>query len=93
MRRTAALEARITERYDAVPAYVKEDIVEACVWARDVLTRHEGGGHQFQIVADHDGSFCCAFAKPSWGGEHPGGWMPTVEEAIVMSVCEYLCGA
>lgn len=88
----AALEARVQATYDAVPVHVREDIVEAALWARDTLMRKEGEGHDIQLSAEPDCTMVCSFAKPSWGGDHCGRKMDTASEAIVMAVCEYLEG-
>jgi hypothetical protein len=92
-------EARIQSQYEAVPEHIREDLVEAAIWAREVLTRHEGGGHHFEISAYctlvdgqfvRDGSLQCSFAKASWAGDHCGQPMDSAAEAIVRAVCEYL---
>ncbi len=88
----AALDARIQVRYDAVPAHIKEDIIEAFLWARETLTKKEGEGHIFSIYANKDGTLGCAFAKPQWSGDHSWTGMETAEEAVVMSVVSYLEG-
>lgn len=88
-----ALEKKIIAAYKAVPEYIREDMVEAAIWARDTLMRHEGAGHHFELTAEADGLLCCSFAKAEWSGDHAGEPMPTASEAIVRAVCEYLCGA
>lgn len=76
--------------YEDIDLYIKEDLVEAAIWARDTLMKHEGEGHHFELSANSEGLLCCSFAKPSWPGDHSGSYMPTAAEAIVMSVCEYM---
>lgn len=88
-----ALETRILADYDAVPEYIRDDIVEASVWARKKLTQHDGAGHQIYVTADTKGLVVCSFAKPSWPRDHCGRGMDHGAEAIVMAVCEYLNGA
>lgn len=82
---------QLQETYSLVPDFVREDIVEACIWARKVLTEFEGSGHEFHLTYQND-SFYCSFAKPEWSGDHCGTGMSSATEAIIMSVCEYLCG-
>lgn len=86
-------EQRIQEMYANVPAYIKEDICEAALWTRTTLTDLEGSGHCIYVTADEDGLVCCSFAKPSWAGDHCGRGMEDGAQAMVMAVCEYLCGA
>ena len=78
--------------YAAVPEHVREDIVEAGIWARDVLMRREGEGHCIYVTAAKDGLVVCSFAKPEWSGDHSGTPMGHGAEAIVMAVCEYFAG-
>ena len=78
--------------YSEIPDHIKEDLCDSILWAKNFLTHHEGGGHDFQISTNANGEFCCSFAKPEWSGDHSGRYMLTVPEAIVMSVCEYLSG-
>lgn len=88
------LEKSIIDSYNAVPEHIREDIVEAGVWARDTLRDHEGLGHQFYVVSNgSDGMVVCSFAKPEWAGDHCSRPMESGSEAIVMAVCEYLNGA
>jgi hypothetical protein len=83
---------KLKELYDAVPDGVKNgDLQEALDWARETLTKHEGSGHHFQLVWTTEGLMCC-FAKPEWGGDHPGTPREEASDAIVYSVCEYLAG-
>ncbi len=89
----AALEERIQAAYAAVPESIRDDIVSASVWARNVLTELDGSGHEIYVTASGEGLVCCSFAKPSWGGDHCGRGMEHGAEAIVMAVCEYRCGA
>ena len=83
---------RAKHAYEQLPRRLKEDFIEAGIWARDTLTKHEGSGHQFEISAGVDGSFSCSFAKPAWSGDHSGDYMRTVAEAICIAVCEYMNG-
>lgn len=78
--------------YDALPANVKEDVLEALLWARDTLRDREGSGHCFVITGDRDTMLSCSFAKPQWSGDHSGSAMDTDAQAVCTSVCEYLCG-
>ena len=87
------LERRIQSAYDEVPTYLKEDFVEAAIWARDTLRDHEGKGHHFELSPEPDGTLACSFAKPEWPGDHCGRGMETAAEAIVRAVVEYLNGA
>ena len=91
--RDETMERRIRVMYQAVPLFIREDICEASAWARNTLTDLEGKGHHFTLTADNEGLVACAFAKPAWPGDHCGRGMPEGAEAIVMAVCEYLCGA
>lgn len=92
------LENRIQAKYNSVDRYIKEDVGEAIKWAKETLTKHEGDGHSFYISSrqfkdsGHWG-VCCSFAKPEWGGDHCSRAMQEGSEAVVMAVCEYLCGA
>ena len=83
---------RANEMFNQVPEYIRSDLVEAAVWARKTLTDHEGSGHDLQITGDSSQGLSCSFAKPSWSGDHSGAYMDTASEAIVIAVCEYLCG-
>lgn len=85
------VEARTKAMYDALPQHLKDDLVDACVWARQTLMEKEGSGHDFQISGGDEG-LCCSFAKPEWSGDHSGPYMSTASEAIVAAVCSYLCG-
>lgn len=87
------LENKIQEMYYNVPEHIREDIVEASIWAKDTLTKHEGEGHLIHLSTDSKGSIVCSFAKPSWSGDHCGRPMNDGAEAIVVAVCEYMCGA
>jgi hypothetical protein len=93
MPRNDALEARVKAAYDAVPDYIRDDIVKAAKWARKTLTEHEGSGHQIYVTGTNDGMVVCSFAKPEWSGDHCGDPMEHGAEAIVRAVCEYLNGA
>lgn len=86
-------EARILTMYNAVDESIRDDIVEASAWARETLTDHEGSGHQFYVSGSRDGLVVCSFAKPEWAGDHCSRGMEHGAEAMVMAVCEYLCGA
>ena len=86
-------ENRILTSYDEVSSDVKEDLEEALAWAKKTLKESEGGGHNFQVLAEKKGLVCCTFSKPSWSGEHCSRGMESASEAIVMAVCEYLNGA
>ena len=92
MARSTELETQIEAMYDGVPEYIREDVVEAGIWARETLTNKEGSGHAIYIFGTKDGMVECSFAKPSWPGDHCGSPMESGSEAIVMAVCEYLCG-
>ncbi len=93
MGRNAAMEAQIQARYAAVPEYIREDIGQAVRWARAQLTILEGVGHEIYITATGDGLVCCSFAKADWPGDHCGRGMEHGAQAVVMAVCEYMCGA
>ncbi len=81
------------EMYKKVPDSAKlGDLFDALSWARDTLRDKEGLGHQFHIHATINEMFQCSFAKPEWGGDHCSDEYPEAEEAIIMAVCEYLCG-
>jgi hypothetical protein len=88
-----SIESRIQTMYDGIPEHIKEDICEATVWARETLTNYEGAGHCIYVTAKSNGLVVCSFAKPEWPGDHCGRGMEHGAEAIVMAVCEYLCGA
>jgi hypothetical protein len=89
-----ALEDKIQAMYNNVPEDIKEDIVEACLWAKNTLTNFEGSGHQIFVTAEYKTQLVvCSFAKPEWAGDHCGRGMDHGAEAIVMAVCEYMCGA
>lgn len=81
-----------TAMYEAVPEEVRENIGLAHAWALDTLMRHEGAGHLISVTGSREGGVICSFAKPEWSGDHSGSAMYEAAEAIVMSVCEYLCG-
>lgn len=87
-----ALEERIQAMYATIDQYIKDDIVEASAWARRTLTNHEGAGHDIYVSAGGDDMVVCSFAKPEWSGDHCGRPMDHGAEAIVIAVCEYLCG-
>ena len=80
------------DMYNEVYEGVRFDLVEAAMWARDTLMRHEGAGHDFHISANRDRMLCCSFAKPQWSGDHHGPYMESASEAIVAAVCGYLNG-
>ena len=84
--------SRADDMYAHVPDFVKEDLYEALVWARNTLTEHEGSGHQFNVLGDRDMMMYGNFAKPSWAGDHTGRPKETAAEAIVIAVCDYLNG-
>ncbi len=86
------LEQKIMDMYNSVPEYTKEDIGEAYKWAKHTLTQHEGAGHDIRVYGAYN-LVECSFAKPSWAGDHCGRGMEHGAEAIVMAVCEYMCGA
>jgi hypothetical protein len=89
----AAQKAAVTAMYDGIHASTKEDICEASAWARETLTNHEGTGHLIEVTSHHALKLVvCSFAKTEWSGDHCGSPMETGSEAIVMAVCEYLCG-
>jgi len=80
------------EMYDGLPTHIKEDVVDAGLWARDTLMREEGEGHIINVTANDKRECSCSFAKPEWGGDHSGPYMELASEAIVMAVCTYLNG-
>lgn len=84
---------KILEMYESVPEHIREDIVEAGIWARDYMMRKEGEGHEFFVTANKDGTVTCSFAKPEWAGDHSSRGMEHGAQAIVMAVCEYVNGA
>ena len=84
--------AKAQAAYDAVDDTFKEDVVEAAIWARDTLMRHEGEGHSFVVHAEKDRRLSVSFAKPRWASDHSGSPMDSAAEAFVMAVCEYLNG-
>jgi hypothetical protein len=89
-----SIEARIKTMYDAVDDDIKENLVDAAIWARKTLTDHEGKGHILEITdASSRGFVVCSFMKPEWAGDHCGQPMETGSQAIVRAVCEYMCGA
>ena len=85
-------ETAILEMYNSVPECIREDIVEAGIWAREFMLRKEGEGHEFFVTANKDGTVCCSFAKPEWAGDHSSRGMEHGAQAIVMAVCEYVAG-
>ncbi len=87
----AARYAQARKRFAKAPEHIREDIVEAAIWARDTLRDHEGAGHIIQ-VSESKGLVVCSFCKPQWNADHCGETMETGSEAIVMAVCEYLSG-
>jgi len=90
----AKQEERVQARYEAVNIYTRDDVLEALLWAREILTQKEGAGHEFNVCS-HCGDchqVVCSFAKPEWGGDHGGRPMDTGSEAVVMAVCEYMEG-
>jgi len=93
MKNNPELEARIQAAYNEVPEHIREDICEATIWARYTLTNLEGRGHEIFVTAAGDGLVCCSFAKPVWPADYCGRGMDHGAEAIVMAVCEYICGA
>ena len=86
-------EDRIQAMYARTPEFAKENIGEAYAWATKTLTEREGAGHSVYVTAHGEGMVSCSFAKPEWAGDHSGRGMEHAAEAIVMAVCEYLCGA
>jgi hypothetical protein len=86
-------ETAILEMYNSVPEYIREDIVEAGIWAKEFMLRKEGEGHEFFVTANKDGTVCCSFAKPEWAADHSSRGMEHGAQAIVMAVCEYVNGA
>jgi hypothetical protein len=89
-----ALYQTAVERFNAVPEAIREDLVEALIWARDTLRDKEGAGHDFQLSPDgvNEGTMCCSFAKPEWPGDHCGPYRGQASHAVIMAVCTYLCG-
>lgn len=86
-------EQKAVALYDALPDHLKSDMIEAAIWARETLTKHEGSGHHFELIAhDYEGTLSCNFAKAEWAGDHSGSYMGTAAEAICIAVCEYLGG-
>lgn len=85
--------ARAQAQYDAVPEDIREDLFGAITWARETLRDHEGSGHNFEISYDErKQGFVASFSKPQWNADHASQPMNTAQNAIVMAVCEYLCG-
>lgn len=85
--------AKAKAAFEAVPAWVREDLYLALTWARNELTLHEGSGHNFEIAYDErEEGFVACFAKPEWNADHCSQPMNTAQEAIIMAVCEYLNG-
>ena len=88
------VEARIQAMYLGVPEHIREDICGALLWAKLTLRERGETGHEFFVTAAAEpGLVVCSFAQPSWAGDHSGRGMDHGAEAIVMAVCEYLCGA
>ena len=86
-------DVNILAMYESIPEDTREDIVEAGIWARELLAKKEGEGHEFFVSANKDGTVSCSFAKPEWAGDHCGSGMSHGAQAIVMAVCEYMYGA
>ena len=86
--REAARRLAVASAMADVSAEVRGNARLALRWARQRLMRREGAGHVLQLVRQSDG-IVCAFAKPSWPGDHCGTPMPTGAEAVVQSVLEY----
>jgi len=82
------------KKYDVLPCSIKEDLYEAMVWAKSLLTRHEGDGHLINVTSSPytDNQVTCCFAKPESIAEHCGEYMDTASEAVVAAVLEYLNG-
>lgn len=78
-------------QYQAVDDYIKEDLLEACVWAKEQLTNLEGAGWILELLPER-GQIVCCFSKPSWAGDHSGPMMETGAQAVVMAVCTYRAG-
>lgn len=79
------------KKYDAVPNFVKGNIVDAAVWAERELTMHGGGGHEINVLGNSkDSQVCCCFSKAEWPADYCGQYMDTGSEAIVIAVYEYL---
>lgn len=89
---TKELEEKIQKSYYNVPEYIRDNICEASIWARETLTNLEGSGHSIYVTAGKNGTVVCSFAKPEWGGDHCSRGMDHGAEAIVMAVCEYING-
>ena len=79
--------------FDELPEDLKGgDVLTALLWAREMLTKHEGAGHVFSIISDDGEKYMCEFMKPEWQGAHCGQPMDSDWEAVLMAVCEYLNG-
>lgn len=83
--------ANALKMYEGIDSHLKEDVIDALLWARETLRDHEGSGHYFEF-SNKNGRVRCSFAKPEWHGDHCGKAMDSSAEAVVMAVCEYLSG-
>jgi len=74
-----------------IPEHATGDTYSMLQWAQQFLTNLEGSGHQLWLSWGKDGvSF--GFAKPEWPGDHYGSPMKDTEDAIALSVYEYIQG-
>jgi hypothetical protein len=85
-----ALKDQIFAMYANVPSEITEDLYEAVVWAKETLTKFEGEGHIIDVGVHEDG-VSCSFAKPQWSGDHSSDAFESGAEAVVFSVCDYIC--
>lgn len=86
-----SVQEKTLKMYFEVDQYTREDLFEACKWAKKTLTDLEGPGHEMNVTGRaSDNCVSCSFAKASWGGDHSGPYMDTASEAVVMSVCGYI---
>lgn len=90
----SARQSKVDKMYADVPNHIKENTGAAYTWAYETMRDHEGAGHDFIVMsAGYDTNLVvCCFAKPEWNADHCSKGMETGSEAIVMAVCEYLCG-
>lgn len=82
------LEQKVAQKVEDTSPKIKANSISAYHWAKDRLMRREGAGHSFHIIRD-DGGYRCAFAKPSWSGDHCSKIMETGALAIVRAIHEY----
>lgn len=83
----------VQARFKALPAHLKDDIVEAALWARTVLDSCDAPGHRFQLHPAGDARVTCSINHPEWSRDHVGAAMATGSEALLMAVCDYVYGS